>query len=146
MTNSIKPTRARKCRPGYKSPSKILRSANRLQKFIADKFRQENLGLKSENAQLKQDLTNSFEKSKIDNKKLKIQVESLENQLTFMKNKLYDKEEAINTANNKINSLEENKISIEDKLKSYRATLRKLIIEKEGGKVEDKVEDKGKQK
>ena len=141
MSTPVKTTR--KCRPGYKSRSKILRSANRLQVFIADKIRKENKILRSEILHL-QDLTTSFVEHKdvlnIENLKLKRHVESLELQLTILKNKFDDKEEAVNTANTKINSLEENKVIIEDKLNSYRASLRKLIREK------DRIEDKGKQK
>ena len=86
-------------------------------------------------------------KCEIDNfDKIKIKVKALENQMTIMTNKLYDKEEVVNTANAKIISLEENKNIIEEKLISYRATLRKLIKEKEEGKKENKVEDKGRQK
>jgi len=125
----------RKCRPGYKSRSKILRSANRLQLFKTEKLRQENLLLKIVNIQLKQDFDTA-----------KIKVEALENQMTYITNKLDKKKEAVNNANATINSLEENKTFIEDKLNSYRATLRKLIKEKEEGKIGDKVEDKGKQK
>ena len=98
-------------------------------------MRQENLHIKSVNIKLKQDLD-----------KVKIKREALEIQMTNMKSKLDDKEEAVNTANAKIISLEENKTIIEDKLNSYGATLRQLIKEKGEGKKENKVEDKGKQK
>jgi len=137
----------RRCRPGYKSRSKILRSANRLQVFLADKIRQENLFLKSENVQLKKDLTISFirQKDKVDIEHLELtrHVESLKQQLTLLKKNLYDKEEEVNTANTKINSLENDKIINEEKLISYRSTVRKLMRDK-GEK--GKVEDKGKQK
>ena len=98
-------------------------------------MRQENLHTKSVNIKLKQDLD-----------KVKIKREALEIQMTNMKSKLDDKEEAVNTANAKIISLEENKTIIEDKLNSYGATLRQLIKEKGEGKKENKVEDKGNQK
>ena len=124
-----------------------MRSANRLQVFLADKIRQENLFLKSENVQLKKDLTISFiqQKDKVDIEHLELTryVESLKQQLTLLKKKLFDKEEEVNTANTKINSLENDKIINEEKLISYRSTVRKLMRDK-GEK--GKVEDKGKQK
>ena len=103
--------------PGYKSHSKLLWSANRLQVFIADKIRKENIILRSENIKLKQYLTTFLghkDKLNVDNLKLKRHVESLELQLTILKNNLDEKEEAVNTANSKISSLEENKIINED--------------------------------
>ena len=51
---------------------------------------------------------------------------------------LHDKEMALNAANSKINSLEDIKIKNEDKLNSYRGTLRKLIREQKGGNIKDK--------
>ena len=56
--------RRRKCRPGYKSRSKLLRSANRLQTFLTNKIKSDNISLKSENIKLKQDLKSSFNEHK----------------------------------------------------------------------------------
>ena len=75
MSNSFKPKR--NCRPGYKSRSKILRSASRLQAFMTDKARKKNTILRNENEQLKQDLT-GLDKLNLENLKLKRHVESLE--------------------------------------------------------------------
>ena len=51
---------------------------------------------------------------------------------------LHDKETALNAANSKINSLEDIKIKNEDKLNSYRGTLRKLIKEQKEGNINNK--------
>ena len=58
--------------------------------------------------------------------------------LLNLKKELHDKEMALNAANSKINSLEDIKIKNEDKLNSYRGTLRKLIREQKEGNINDK--------
>ena len=59
-----KKCRRRTCRPGYKSRSKILRSAKRLQTFLLNKIQNEYNCIKTENIKLKQDLQSSFDKHK----------------------------------------------------------------------------------
>ena len=61
-------------------------------------------------------------------------IEMLDN----LKKALLDKEEQLKTAISKIKLLEENKVTIDDKLNSYRETVRKLIREKDIKKLEDK--------
>ena len=58
--------------------------------------------------------------------------------VTYTMKELHDKEMALNAANSKINSLEDIKIKNEDKLNSYRGTLRKLIREQKEGNINDK--------
>ena len=58
--------------------------------------------------------------------------------LDKLKKALIDKEEQLETAESKISLLEENEVMIDNKLNSYRETVRKLIREKDDKKLEDK--------
>ena len=145
------PSKRRKCRPGYKSPAKLARSKAKAIYFnLAETLKQENESFKLENLNLKVELTKiklSCETLKNAHKEALLSQETLyihrQNEILSklkdnFKLTLYDKEEALKSANTKINLLEENKIDIEDKLNSYRDTLRKLIKDKERKKVHNK--------
>ena len=114
-------SKKRKCRPGYKSPAKLARSKIRAKYFnLTQKIKQENQNLKEETSRIKSTIETYIERQHV------------------LKKELKDKEEAINASKLTINLLEENKIKIEDKLNSYRGTLRKLIRENDNKKLEDK--------
>ena len=122
------------------------RSRQRMTLFNISKSNKETETQQSKILKLENELSlqkSKFEKVEIERFELSRHMESLEHQVTLLKKGLEDKEKAVNTANCKITSLEKDNFNIEDKLNSYRGTLRKLIIEKEE---KTRVEDKEKQK
>ena len=78
MSGLIKSSRS--CRPGYKSRSKIMRSANRFKQFILDKTKKETLLIKNENLKMEEVISQVKEQNEqlsIQNKDLSIELNSL---------------------------------------------------------------------
>ena len=138
MTN-LPSAKRRKCRPGYKSPAKLARSKERTKYFhIVANLKQENACLKNENIDLKTEcikIKSSFDALQSAHEEQK-DILAKTSEKTNLKHLNLKKE--LNAAYSKINSLEEFKIKNEEKLQSYRGTLRKMIIEQKGGNIKDK--------